>query len=168
MRQMGDPARMSQYIRVTLTPSDLPVLKNIVRSTGNFTDAEVEVALEVAEECLRRGDGSGYHFLWYETHEPACGFCCYGPVPCTLGRFEIYWIVVDIAKQRSGIGTSLLRESEKKIRLMGGTAVYLDTSSKNSYRTTRGFYESNGYVQQAVLEDFYDSGDDKIIYMKKL
>lgn len=168
MHQIGDPVRISPYLKETLTDADLRVIEKIVRSTGNFSDAEVEVALEVAQDCLRRGDKSGYYFLWYETHESACGFCCYGPIPCTLNRFEIYWIVVDTAKQRSGIGTSLLRESERRIRLIGGTAVYLDTSLKNSYRTARGFYESNGYMQQAVLKDFYTDGDDKIIYMKKL
>ena len=155
-------------LRESIVASDVAAVKRLVRGTGNFTPPEVDVALEVAQDGIARGDASGYHFLWYTTHEADEGFCCYGPIPCTVRRFEIYWIVVDRNRQHRGIGSILLREAEKRIREMDGCMVYLDTSLKDSYIPTRAFYEKNGYLPVARLEDFFDDGDHKVIYRKVL
>lgn len=167
LKNAGPPVVSSRFLRESVTGSDLSSIERLTRAAGNFTNHEINIALEVTEERLSRGLRSGYHYLWYTIHDIDCGFCCYGPIPCTINRFEIYWIVVDPARQHSGIGSLLLGESEKKIWEMGGKAVYLDTSSKESYRATRRFYEKNGYVPIAVLEDFYTKGDHKLIYRKK-
>ena len=155
-------------LRESITASDIPAVGRLTGGTGNFTGEEVDVALEVARDGIARGDASGYHFIWYATHETDAGFCCYGPIPCTVGRFEIYWIVVDRKLQHRGIGSMLIGEAEKRIRAMNGTAVYLDTSLKDSYRATRVFYEKNGYLPVARLDDFFADGDHKVIYRKLL
>jgi len=46
--------------------------------------------------------------------------------------------------------------------------VYIETSNRHHYAPTRGFYLRCGYTQEALLKDFYASGDDKVIYVKKL
>jgi len=50
----------------------------------------------------------------------------------------------------------------------GGKRVYVDTSQRVQYASTRAFYESAGYRLETVLEDFYGPGDGKAIYIKKL
>lgn len=155
-------------VRESITARDIPAVKRLVQEAGNFTDAEIEVALEVAEDGIARGEKSGYHFLWYSIHGTDAGFCCYGPIPCTVQRFEIYWIAVDRNQQHKGIGSLLLSETEKRIRTMDGCMVLLDTSMKNSYLPTRAFYEKNGYLPVARLDNFYAAGDDKAIYRKIL
>lgn len=168
MKQAGNTVTSVQSLQVGLPQSDLLHIMQLVRSTGNFTEAEVAVAREVAEEYLQKGEDSGYNFLRFMIKDEVCGFCCFGPIPCTINRFEIYWIVVGSTFQHMGIGTSLLKECEKRIRTTGGTSIYLDTSSKYSYQAARSFYEKNGFVKIALLEDFYADSDDKIIYKKKL
>ena len=158
--------RHSAFLRDSITLIDIPVLEKLVRSTRKFTEYEVRVAIEVAEEYCDKGERSGYRYLWYTVHGTHAGFCCFGPIPCTLDRYEIYWIIVDGNMQRTGIGTILLEEAMNKIGNLGGKAIYLDTSSKYSYRNTRRFYEKNGYSQVAILDNFYSDGDHKIIYRK--
>jgi hypothetical protein len=46
--------------------------------------------------------------------------------------------------------------------------VYIDTSGRAQYASTRAFYEKNGYVCEARLKDFYAPGDDRVIYSKVL
>ncbi|MDH4072584.1 MAG: GNAT family N-acetyltransferase, partial [Gammaproteobacteria bacterium] len=70
--------------------------------------------------------------------------------------------------QRQGLGTTLLKESESVIRRLGGTRVYIDTSGRAQYASTRAFYESAGYTVAADLADFYAPGDAKIVFCKRL
>ena len=44
----------------------------------------------------------------------------------------------------------------------------MDTSQRTEYASTRAFYESCGYLQEAVLRDFYAPGDGKVVYCKVL
>ena len=44
----------------------------------------------------------------------------------------------------------------------------METSSREQYGPTRGFYLDRGYEFVAVLRGFYDKGDDKIILVKTL
>jgi ribosomal protein S18 acetylase RimI-like enzyme len=155
-------------LRESISTDDIPILESLVRSTQNFTELEVSVAIEVAEEYCSKGEKSGYDFLWYTVKGRHVGFCCFGPIPCTIDRYEIYWIVIDKMMQRTGIGTVLLREAERRIVQKGGKAIYLDTSSKETYLNARIFYEKNGYTQVTILDDFYTDGDHKIIYRKKI
>ena len=67
-----------------------------------------------------------------------------------------------------GIGKRLLSETESHIRSLGGKGIYAETSSKALYAPTRAFYERNGYLVRARFEDFYDAGDDKVVYVKVL
>jgi len=49
-----------------------------------------------------------------------------------------------------------------------GRLLVIETSSKESYGTTREFYIKIGCTLAATLPDYYDEGDDKLIYLKKI
>ena len=61
-----------------------------------------------------------------------------------------------------------LKEAEKEIKRLGGRAIYIETSSKPLYKPTQKFYLDNGYRIEAILKDFYDLNDDKLIFTKQL
>jgi hypothetical protein len=61
-----------------------------------------------------------------------------------------------------------LEETEKLILRAGGQRVYIETSNRSQYASTRGFYLRCGYRLEALLKDFYARGDDKAIYVKEL
>ena len=46
--------------------------------------------------------------------------------------------------------------------------MYIETSNRPQYASTRAFYERCGYVCEAVLRDFYAPGDDKVIFVRVL
>jgi ribosomal protein S18 acetylase RimI-like enzyme len=70
--------------------------------------------------------------------------------------------------QSRGLGRRLLRKTEDFIRKAGGGRMYADTSQRLQYAGTRAFYEKRGFKLEAVLKDFYASGDGKVIYSKSL
>jgi len=109
--------------------ADEAAIRGIVSSTGFFSPAEVEVAVELVQERLRRGNASGYFFVFAETDRRTVGYACYGPIACTIGSFDLYWIAVHKDYQHRGLGRSLLVASERKIAESGGRRIYVETSS---------------------------------------
>ena len=155
-------------LRTSVTAGDCEHVRAITRSTGFFTDPEVEVAVELVEERLAKGPASGYHFIFAEVDGRPVGYSCFGPIPCTVSSYDLYWIAVDADARGRRVGTRLLDESEKAVARLGGTRVYVETSSRAQYEPTRRFYEQRGYRREALLEDFYAPGDGKVMYVKAL
>jgi len=157
---------MQAMLRESVLPADVKAVREIVSSTGFFTPAEVDVAVELAQERLVRGAASGYSFIFADADGRAAGYSCYGPIACTVGSFDLYWIAVHRQFQARGLGKLLLGQTEERIRDAGGRRIYVETASRAQYDPTRRFYERCGYVCEAVLKDFYTPGDDKVVYSK--
>ncbi|MFH1217765.1 MAG: GNAT family N-acetyltransferase [Pseudomonadota bacterium] len=141
-------------------------LFTLVETITNFTRAEKELAMEVIHDGLASAE-NGYHILVatdssYSLH----GFICYGEIPITVKRWDLYWIAVAPELSRTGVGTLLMGAMEE--RLGRGARVYVDTSGTSGYARARSFYERNGYRVACVLPDFYRAGDDKVVYCKDI
>ncbi len=159
---------MNLLFRDTATGADIETIRSLVESTGFFRPDEVDVAVELVEERLAKGERSGYHFVFAQDGSRTVGYSCFGPIACTISSFDLYWIAVDRSAQRRGLGRRILAESEKRIAQMRGRRVYIETSSRPQYGSTRRFYESCGYRVAAELEHFYDQDDGKVIFVKML
>lgn len=147
---------------------DIQNVRHIVESSGFFSAEELDVAMELVEERLDRGQASGYHFLFADLDGTPVGYTCFGPVPCTRASFDLYWIAVRNDLRGMGIGRKLLSESLRLIAQLGGVRVYVETSSRAQYEPTRSFYTRSGFMEEAVLREFYDLGDHKITYSKTI
>ncbi len=152
--------------RSELQPEDPERVRRLVDLTGFFHEEEVQVAMELVQERLEKGESSGYCFVMAEQYGRLVGYTCFGPIPCTKSSFDLYWIAVHPDFQRKGLGRRLVKETEKTIRKAGGTRIYVDTSQRDQYASTRAFYESCGYRLEAVFKDFYAPDDGKVVYCK--
>jgi ribosomal protein S18 acetylase RimI-like enzyme len=139
-----------------LKPRDRSRIEEMVVSSGNFNDVEIETALELVDEAIKKGDTSGYVFA------------CYCPTPLTQGVYDLYWIVVDPAAQKKGHGRYLLEYVEREVKKQSGRMLLIGTSSQESCGETIRFYERNGYQLAARIKDFYRIGDDKPVFSKVL
>jgi GNAT superfamily N-acetyltransferase len=154
--------------RYEVTPPDTALVRELVVSTGVFAAAEVEVAVELVQERLAKGEPSGYYFVFAEQGGRTVGYACYGPIACTVGSFDLYWIAVDRVCQGQGLGRLLIAECERLISAQAGRHIYIETSNRPQYAPTRGFYLRCDYSQAAVFDDFYAPGDAKVVYCKRL
>jgi GNAT superfamily N-acetyltransferase len=155
--------------REEVRAGDAETVHALVEATGYFTAVEIPVAVELVQEGFAKGAAaSGYHFLFAELAGRVIGYACYGPIPCTVSSYNLYWIAVLPEFQGKGLGKTLMREAERRVGEMGGTRIYIDTSYKAQYEDTRAFYESLGYSLGCLLPGFYAPGDDKVIYAKVL
>jgi len=156
------------FLREEVKESDPESIRNIVMSTGFFNEEEISLAVELMEERLARGIASGYYYVFAEKDNRAVCFTCYGKIPCTKSSYDLYWIATHQDLRGTGIGKKLLYMTEDKIKELGGRSVYIETSSRKQYDPTRMFYLRCGYDEIARLTDFYDTNDDKVIYLKRL
>ena len=80
--------------RDVVVKKDSDHVREIVTSTGFFHDHEIDVAVELVEETVLKGNDSGYRFVFADIDGKPVGYCCYGLIPCTKSSYDIYWIAV--------------------------------------------------------------------------
>lgn len=154
-----------------INPGDRSRIYEIVTAAGNFSDHEIAIAMELVDESLQKGEESGYIIVVAEMPEAAAiiaGYACYGPTPLTEGVFDLYWIAVHPEAQGRGIGRELIGYAENDIRSRGGRMLLIETSSREGYDATIGFYKRANYELAARIKNFYSVGDDKLVFLKEL
>lgn len=148
---------------------DIAGVRDLVAATGFFTPDEIGIAAELVEERLKRGPGSGYEFVLAEDADGRlAGYACFGHIAGTESSFDLYWIAVDASGQGRGIGRRVLTEAEARMRAMGASRHYAETSSTERYAPTRAFYLRTGFREVARIDDFYRPGDGKVVYERIL
>jgi ribosomal protein S18 acetylase RimI-like enzyme len=149
-----------------LSAADRPRIEEVTRAVGRFRDDEIPVALEVFDAALGNGSDS-YSVLGADLDSSLVGWICWGPTPCTLGTYDLYWMAVDPGLQGGGIGSALLGEMERRL---AGVArmVIIETTGRADYASTRGFYRARGYRAAATIPDFYAPGDDQVVFVKSV
>jgi ribosomal protein S18 acetylase RimI-like enzyme len=152
-------------------PEDRSRICDIVTAAGNFSDEEIETAMELVDEALQAGEDSGYIIVVAESDETSTaveGYACYGPTPLTEGVYDLYWIAVHPSAQGFGVGRVLIGYVENDIRSRGGRMLLIETASRKEYDATIRFYERTNYELAARIRNFYRIGDDKLVFLKEL
>ncbi len=147
---------------------DGPGILEVTSRIDIFNDGEKACVMELWNDYLNEREASGYHFLVCRDDERVMGFACFGPHALTSSAFDLYWIAVDPFGQGHGIGRAILSRVEAEVQRAGGTLLLVETSGKPEYEPTRRFYEVCGYQCQAVIHDFYATGDDLAVFAKYL
>lgn len=148
-------------------PEHLERVRQIVVDTGLFRTEEVDIALEVFEGAVT-APGVDYTAVGAFEDDYMVGFSCFGHTPGTEATWDLYWIAVDPAAHRQGVGRKLTELTEQRIAEEGGRLVVAETSSRADYDPTRAFYEGMGYTVAARIADFYARNDDLVVYTKRL
>jgi D-alanine-D-alanine ligase len=165
--QAEAPGPGTPFIRRTAS-RDRAVLLRMLARTGAFRPDEVAVAREVLDDALAQGEDGHYQSYTAEADGQPVGWICFGPTPCTLGTFDIYWVAVDPQAQRNGIGRALMEHAEDLIAGSGGRLTVIETSGRATNEYAERFYVAVGYQESARIADFYAPGDDKVVYTRRL
>ena len=121
------------------------------------------------DEYLQYGaEDDGYKFIVYRNEDKVLGYACYGIRDLADGVYDLFFIAVDPEARQRGIGRALITAAEDAVRAMRGRILIAETSGTAEYESTRKFYVSMGYVNEASIKDFYKPGDDLKIFTKKI
>lgn len=147
--------------------NDRDNLCKLISCIDEFTVDEKEVAIELIEDSLNNAE-STYKVFVYANNGLIEGYYCIGRRALTEGVHDLYWIAVKPDCQSKGIGKQLIEHAENYVEKNNGSWLLIETSSKDNYEKTRGFYLRNFYSIVAEIKDFYRVGDDLIIFGKYL
>ncbi|HBB41766.1 MAG: hypothetical protein COW73_10795 [Nitrospirae bacterium CG18_big_fil_WC_8_21_14_2_50_70_55] len=151
-----------------LERGDRDAVLEVVRRAAVFRLDEQEIAREVLDDTLARGAAAGYYGLVARLAGRIVGWASYGPIPCTVGAYDLYWVVVDKAARRQRVASTLIAEVERQVGALGGRLIAIETSSRPAYTAARALYGRCGYADAARVAELYGPGDDKCVFVKHL
>lgn len=141
-------------------------VRTLVEATGVFSEEEARVAAQLVETTV---DGSEtYRFLFAERKGEILGYTCFDQVPLSQVSWDLYWIAVAPEMRGTGLGQRLIERTAHIVARKHGRFLFAETSSREPYAPARAFYVRTGFVEVARFEDFYEEGDDKLIYRLSL
>jgi ribosomal protein S18 acetylase RimI-like enzyme len=146
---------------------DKEAVLGLIRATGFFTPAEVDVAEELMDAYLEEPEQKDYDVVVVENEAGApAGYMTWGPTPLAEDAYDLYWMAVAPSEQGKGRGKELVRWLEVEVGKRRGRVVIIETSSQPKYHGTRQFYIDLGFKEVARVPDYYRAGDDRVIYAK--
>ncbi len=148
--------------------ADRAPLLAMLRRIEQFKADEVDVALELIDASIQDSVRSGYACLVASEGDAILGYVCFGPTPMTQATFDLYWIAVSPDSQGRGLGKQIYAAFEAEAKRLQGRQVRIETSSKELYAATGGFYARLGFAVVGRLPDFYAPGDDLLIFYRAL
>lgn len=149
-----------------IEPGDREAIRALVAGTQAFKPHEVDVAMELVDVALTQKEQDDYHpYVLTEADGTVAAYACFGKNPMTKATYDLYWIATRADRMGKGYGREIVAFVVAEVRRAGGKLLVIETSSQESYGTTRLFYDKIGATLAATLSDYYDEGDDKLIYL---
>ena len=143
---------------------DLTGLKEVLDSSELFASEQLD---DMISDYFNNSDSEDIWFTYVDKDRPiALGYCA--PEKLTNGTYNLYAIAVRKELQGQGIGREMMNFIEKLLSDSGKRILIVETSSLDQYALTREFYDKLGYRREAVIKDFWNDGEDKVIFWKKL
>ena len=147
--------------------ADTNAILDVALASGLFPADELDGLQDVLGETL--GTHTADDHRWIVEGADSIGAAAYyAPEVMASGTWNLYFIAVRREAQGQGIGSCLLRYVEADLAKRGARLLIIETSGLAEFEKTRQFYLKHGYDSEARIRDFYDSGDDKIVFRKLL
>ncbi|MEM7746717.1 MAG: GNAT family N-acetyltransferase [Pseudomonadota bacterium] len=146
-----------------MTRDDLPAVKALIDSTGLFPG---EMLDSIAGDVL---DSKSETERWMVLDvKGPIGVVYFAPERMTEGTWNLYLIAIHADRQGKGEGSKLIAHVEKTLADEGQRVLLVETSGNPNFEQTRKFYRNNNYTEEARIREFYNTGEDKIVFWKKL
>ncbi len=144
--------------------TDLDSLKLVLDSCGLFPSEYLE---DMISDYFNNPDTQEIWFTQVEDNEPiAIGYCV--PEKLTSGTYNLLAIGVSENQQRKGVAIEMMNYIEHKLKVIGARILIVETSSDAAQLGARNLYQKLGYNLEAVIRDFWNEGEDKLIFLKRL
>jgi ribosomal protein S18 acetylase RimI-like enzyme len=150
------------------TVGDRPCIREILLRSGLFGPGDADCVDEMFGHALAKPTPDNYRFLsgWVDGHMAA--FACYGWEALTHGTWGLFWVCTLPEARGQGLGSALLGEAVRVACAEGGRLMIIYTSSTAPYAPARRLYESHQFVRTAIVPEYYNRGDDLLIYARRL
>jgi len=147
-------------------PNDIEELLGVAQAIG-FEAEETDTLRRMLDEYFQDPE-SGEHCWVVDDDGELMSVAYYAPERMTRGTWNLYMIVVRPEQQGKGRGSAMLQYMEADLKKRGSRLLIVETSALEAFEPAQAFYRKNGFEQEARIRNFYNAGDDKIIFCKAL
>ncbi|MCR9154627.1 MAG: GNAT family N-acetyltransferase [Bacteroidetes bacterium] len=139
-------------------------LKEILNSTGLFPPEMLEEMMRAYFEDSDSGE------IWFSAllDNEVVGFAYCAPEKFCDGTYNLLAIGIDPEKQGHGIGNKLIKHLEKSLQSAGARLLMVESSGSPDYDLSRRFYQRQNFELVATIADYWQEGEDKVIFTKKI
>src|SRR5690242_12842066 len=145
----------------------------------DYSPSDVETLYAIDQACYPRGIAYSRRMLrWYLSRRGALCIVTQGTPEnkATMPGFilaeahgaEGYIVTIDVLKayRRSGIGTALLQEAERRLASMGAQYIELQTATNNEAGVA--FWRRHGYRDVGIAQGYYLGRIDAYLMKKSI
>ncbi|MEM7529969.1 MAG: GNAT family N-acetyltransferase [Pseudomonadota bacterium] len=140
---------------------------DVAVAAGMFPSDAAGFLSGMVETYLEGGTERGERMAILDNGQPLA-MAYWRPVEATNGTFDLTMIAVMPQAQRAGAGATLLAHLEDDLRGRDGRLLLVNTSSGTDFDAARAFYEKYGFIRAETIDDYWDAGDDLIVFRKSL
>lgn len=153
-----------------MTSSDIAPAVELIRDVMNEDEAAwAEKTMKFHFECIRHGinDGRDY-FLWKQGGSILALAGLHNYIWGPRENVWLAWFAVARDYQRKGLGSRLLDEVQKLAVKMKYKKFFVETYDNPVFEKARAFYQSQGFVEAGVVDNYLPDGSTMIVYEKQL
>ncbi|SBT41367.1 GNAT family N-acetyltransferase [Micromonospora auratinigra] len=152
----------------TVTPADTPAVVALAVDAGLFTADDAGIVEQMMADHFTTGADEGHTCLVDEHDGQPVAVAYYQPRPATDRTWELTMIGVARDHHRHGLGARLLHAVETDLRARDQRLLLVETSATPAFAAARAFYLACGYHEEARVRDYYQAGDDMVLFRKAL
>lgn len=151
-----------------LTAADTQAVVDLVVAAGMFTTEEAPFIEQMLTGYEAAARDEGHLGVVDDGPDGLVAVAYYQPKGPADRVWDLTMIAVRPELQGGGRGTALLRHVEEDLRGRGQRLLLVDTSGTAQYDRARDFYGRCGYQQEARVRDYWEDGDDLVVFTKRL
>ena len=150
-----------------MTAQDVDAAVGIAIDVKMFPAEAIDFLRAHAHGWLEAGKQPG---TWVvdEVDGTVLGVAFYEPRDATDRVWYLTLIAVSPRAHGQGRGAALMHFVESELRKADQRLLLIETSATPAYDKTRAFYAKLGYTEVARVPDYYEDGDDMVLFRKDL
>jgi ribosomal protein S18 acetylase RimI-like enzyme len=152
----------------SVTQHDTAAVATLTVSSELFTPEESGVVETMLKEYFAARNAEGHTCVVDEVDGDLLAVAYYEPVTATDRTWELTMIGVREDLHRQGRGGQLLQHVEDDLRSRDQRLLVIETSALPAFARARAFYLARGYDEEARIRDYFEAGDDMVMFRKAL
>lgn len=147
---------------------DGPAVAELAVAADLFPLEEVGIVEQMMDRYFAGTADEGHVCVVDEESGLLLAVAYYEPIVATDRAWELLMIGVRRDHHREGRGRVMLRHVEDDLRSRGQRLLLVETSSGPAFGPARAFYRSCAYDEEARVRDYFEDGDDMVLFRKAL
>ena len=141
-------------------------LLSIIEASGQFDADGLAHVRSTLDAYFDHPDETIWLTAMDDAEPVGVAYCA--PEPVTSGTWNLLMLWMQEGYEGRGFGSALIAKIENAVKERQARLLIVETSQLPEFENARAFYEKCGFRLEAEIKNFFDAGDNKLIYTRPL